>query len=78
MEGLELTFEDEVLDLIVEKAWEYKLGARGLRNITEAIMLDAMYEIPSEKTEGEKEFNVSLDYALGKLKESNLNKLRVA
>ena len=78
MEGIQLTFAEEVLDIIVDKAWEYKLGARGLRNITEAIMLDAMYEIPSNQNEGEKEFIVTADYALSKLKKANLNKLRVA
>ncbi|MDE5838415.1 MAG: ATP-dependent Clp protease ATP-binding subunit ClpX, partial [Paramuribaculum sp.] len=56
------------LDLIVDKAIEYKLGARGLRSIVESIMIDAMFEIPSSKT---KEFTVTADYAIDKLKEAN-------
>lgn len=49
MDGIELIFEEEVFDFIVDKALEYKLGARGLRSIVESIMLDAMFEIPSSK-----------------------------
>lgn len=64
MDGVELKIADEVLDFIVDKAIEFKLGARGLRSITEAIMMDAMYEIPSQKTTL---FEVSLDYAKEKI-----------
>ncbi len=60
MDNVELRIDDEVLDYIVTKADEYKLGARGLRSICEAIMMDAMYEIPSS---GDKEFVVTLEYA---------------
>lgn len=60
MDGVKLTFDPEVLDFIVDKAMEYKLGARGLRSICEAIMIDAMYEIPASKR---KNFRVKLDYA---------------
>lgn len=60
MDGVKLTFAPEVLDFVVDKAIEYKLGARGLRSIVEAIMVDAMFEIPSEKPET---FEVTLDYA---------------
>lgn len=49
MDGVELEFEPATLDLIVDKAIEYKLGARGLRSIVESIMIDAMYDIPSQK-----------------------------
>ncbi len=59
-DGVELTFDREVLEFVVDKAIEYKLGARGLRSIFEAIMMDAMFEIPTLNT---KSFNVTLDYA---------------
>lgn len=60
LDGVELTFQPEVLDFIVDKAIEFKLGARGLRSIVETIMIDAMYEIPSS---GKKSYAVTLDYA---------------
>ena len=69
MDGIELTFSDEALKLIVDKAVEYKLGARGLRSIVEAIMTDAMFEIPSTKT---KKFEVTREYAEKQLAESRL------
>jgi ATP-dependent Clp protease ATP-binding subunit ClpX len=65
-----------VLDFIVEKAIEYKLGARGLRSICEAIMIDAMFDIPSTKNTGE--LKITLNYAQEKLNKSSLNRLRVA
>lgn len=68
MDGVKLTFTPETLDLIVDKAVEYKLGARGLRSIVESIMVDAMYEIPSTD---EKTFEVTRDYALEKLVAAN-------
>lgn len=68
MDGVKLTFTPETLDLIVDKAVEYKLGARGLRSIVESIMIDAMYEIPSTD---EKTFEVTRDYALEKLMAAN-------
>ena len=64
MDDVVLKFDDEVLDYIVEKAVEFKLGARGLRSIAETIMMDAMYEIPSS---GVKELHITLDYAKEKL-----------
>jgi ATP-dependent Clp protease ATP-binding subunit ClpX len=76
MDGVKITFEKGVLDLIVEKALEFRLGARGLRSICEAIMTDLMFETPSE--EGTKSINVTLRYAKDKLKKSSLNKLKVA
>jgi ATP-dependent Clp protease ATP-binding subunit ClpX len=79
MEGIKLTVTKEVLDYIVDKADEFKLGARGLRSICEAIMLDAMYETPSEK-EDEKttELIIDLPYAQAQFEKSGMAKLRVA
>lgn len=64
MDGIALTFDDAALDFIVDKAIEYKLGARGLRSIVESIMVDAMYELPSKKV---KSFTVTRDYAAEKI-----------
>jgi ATP-dependent Clp protease ATP-binding subunit ClpX len=75
-EGVKLFFEDEVLDFIVDKAMEYKLGARGLRSICEAIMLDAMFDIPSD-TEI-KELSITLDYAVEKFEKADFKKLKAA
>ncbi len=72
MDGVKLTFSDEALNLVVDKAVEYKLGARGLRSIVESIMTDAMFEIPSKKV---KSFEVTLDYARRQLDKSYLHKL---
>ncbi|MEG2319724.1 MAG: ATP-dependent Clp protease ATP-binding subunit ClpX, partial [Mucinivorans sp.] len=63
MDGVKLSFEDEVLDYIVDKALEYKLGARGLRSICETIMVETMYELPSTTR---KNFKVKLGYARDK------------
>lgn len=68
MDGIKLKFEDEVLDYIVDKAIEYKLGARGLRSIVEAIMMDAMYELPSTKTNT---YSVKKEYAQKQLQKAN-------
>jgi ATP-dependent Clp protease ATP-binding subunit ClpX len=76
MENIKLHFSDEALDFIVEKAVEFKLGARGLRSICEAIMLDVMFDIPGMKNQ--KEFTVTLEYATEKLNKSNIKQLRVA
>jgi len=75
-EGVALTFEPEVLEFIVDKAMEFKLGARGLRSICEAIMMDAMFEIPSGKPLTS--LTISLEYALDKFEKSDLRKLKVA
>lgn len=75
-EGVKLVFEDEVLDFIVDKAMEYKLGARGLRSICEAIMLDAMFDIPSDTSI--KELVISLDYAVEKFEKADFKKLKAA
>lgn len=76
MDGVKIKFEKGVLDFIVEKAMEFKLGARGLRSICEAIMVDMMFDTPSDTSI--KEINVTLRYAKDKLKKSTLNKLKVA
>jgi len=75
MDEVEFTIDDEALDYIVEKAVEYKLGARGLRSLCEAILTDAMFELPSTE---EKEFKVTKEYAAAKLTNSTLKKLRAA
>ena len=75
IEGIELIFETAVLDFMVEKALEYKLGARGLRSICEAILTDAMYELPSQKVT---QFTVTLEYADSKFNTSKLSLLKVA
>ena len=72
MDGIELTFDEDVFDLIVDKAMEYKLGARGLRSIVESVMMDAMFDVPSEKI---KRFNVTLEYAKKQLDKAHLQKL---
>lgn len=76
MDEMDLSFTPEALDFIVEKAVEFKLGARGLRSICEAIMIDAMFDGPSE--ESKKTFEVSLDYAKEKINKSKLHKLKAA
>ncbi len=76
MEGVQLEFKQEALDYIVDKAVEFKLGARGLRSICEAIVTDAMFEIPSEKSI--KNLTITLDYARAKIEKSKFNKLKVA
>ena len=72
MDGVALTFDQEALDTLVDKAVEYKLGARGLRSIVESVMMDAMYDLPSKKT---KKFNVTADYVRKQLDKSYLQKL---
>ena len=75
LEGIQLTIDDEVLDFMVEKAMEYKLGARGLRSICEGILTDAMFELPSSK---EKFFTLDMEYARRKFDKSKLSLLKVA
>ena len=69
MDGIELNFDADTLDFIVDKAVEYKLGARGLRSIVEAVMMDAMFEIPSKRV---KTFEVTLGYAQDQLDKARL------
>ena len=75
MDGIKLKFDEDALDYIVGKAVEYKLGARGLRSIVEAVMMDAMFEIPSEKVNS---FAVTLDYTKKQLNKSHLGQLETA
>jgi len=77
MDEITLSFEERALDLIVDKAIEYKLGARGLRSICEAIMLDAMFEIPSDEKKQDN-LNITLTYAQEKLKQVSVQKLKAA
>lgn len=75
MDGINLTFTEESLDYIVDKAVEYKLGARGLRSIVEAVMMDTMFELPSKKV---KKYEVTAQYAQQQLDKAKLNKLETA
>ena len=75
MDGVALTFDEDVLDYIVDKAVEFKLGARGLRSLCEAIMMDTMFEVPSS---GERSFRVTLDYARGKIERAAFAELKEA
>ena len=75
LEGIQLTVDDDVLDFLVEKAIEYKLGARGLRSICESILTDAMFELPSSKQTA---FHINLDYATKKFNKSKISLLKVA
>ena len=75
-EQIDLSFDSDVLDFVVEKAMTYKLGARGLRSILEAIMIDAMFEMPSEKNI--KILHINLGYALEKFNKSEITKMKVA
>lgn len=75
MDGVKLEFQPEVFDYIVDKAVEYKLGARGLRSIVETIVMDAMFEVPSHKVEI---FVITLDYAKEQMNKANLSRLQMA
>ena len=75
MDNVKLSFEDDVYEYVVDKAIEYKLGARGLRSIVETIMMDAMFEIPSEHADS---FVVTLDYAKKQLEKANIARLQNA
>lgn len=75
LEGIDLKIEEEVLEFMVDKAMEYKLGARGLRSICETMLTDAMFELPSSN---KKEFTLSLAYATKKFEHAKMNVLKVA
>lgn len=75
MDGVKLSFDEEVYDYVVDKAVEYKLGARGLRSIVEAIMMDVMFEIPSGTR---KTYKVTLEFAKQQLDKANLGKSQSA
>ena len=73
MDGVALDFEPEVFEYVVDKAVEYKLGARGLRSIVETIMMDPMYEIPSRRL---KKYTVTLDFAKTQVEKANMEVLK--
>jgi ATP-dependent Clp protease ATP-binding subunit ClpX len=75
MDNIQLTIDEDVLDYIVDKAIEFKLGARGLRSISEDILIDAMFELPGS---GEKKLHVPLDYAKEKIEKSENIRLQSA
>ena len=75
MDGVELTFQPEVYEYIVDKAIEYKLGARGLRSIVETIMMDIMFDMPSMKV---KEYELTLDHAKKQMEKANVSRLQNA
>jgi len=70
MDNIHLSFDENVLEYIVDKAIEFKLGARGLRSICEVIMIEAMYELPSKN---EKSISIGVSYAKEKLEKADLN-----
>jgi ATP-dependent Clp protease ATP-binding subunit ClpX len=74
MEGIQLEFEPDALDYIVDQSMVFKLGARGLRSICESIITDAMFELPSQTNV--KDFTISLEYAQEKFEKSKLSKWR--
>jgi ATP-dependent Clp protease ATP-binding subunit ClpX len=76
MDHIKLTFDDAVLDYIVDKSIEFRLGARGLRSILEAIMTDAMFELPSDNSV--KAVHITVDYAEEKMRKTNVARLKVA
>jgi ATP-dependent Clp protease ATP-binding subunit ClpX len=75
MDGVKLEFQPEVFEYIVDKAIEYKLGARGLRSIVETIMMDVMFEIPSQKA---KKYEVTLDFAKQQMRKANISRMQTA
>lgn len=75
MDDIKLTFDEDVFEFIVDKALEFKLGARGLRSIVEAVMMDAMYSMPSAN---KKKLHVTLEYAKEKFEKSDVNRLQMA
>ena len=74
LDNVTLVFADDALDLIVDKAIEYKLGARGLRSIVETVMVDAMFDVPSS---GVSDFTVTRDYVAEKLREAHFEKTNI-
>lgn len=75
MDDIELLFDEDVLEYIVDKAIEFKLGARGLRSITETIIMDEMFEMPSKNL---KKLEITLPYAQSKIEKTNINRLKIA
>ena len=79
MDNVKLLFDDNALDYIVDKAFEYQLGARGLRGLMETLMTDLMFELPNKKNLGEQQvFTVTKDYARQKLEKADYVRLRNA
>lgn len=76
MDNINLSFDEKALDYMVDKSIEFKLGARGLRSILEAILTDAMFDLPSEGNKAD--LRITLEYAESKFKKANISKLRVA
>jgi ATP-dependent Clp protease ATP-binding subunit ClpX len=75
LDKIKIQFNEDVLEYIVDKAIEYKLGARGLRSICEAMMIDAMYELPSKDVN---ELTITLDYAREQMEKANMGRLKAA
>ena len=75
MDGIKLSFAPEVYEFVVDKAMEYKLGARGLRSIVETIMMDVMFDLPSQEI---KKYEVTLDFAKQQMEKTNLSRLQNA
>ena len=75
MDGIKLTFTPEIYEFVVDKAMEYKLGARGLRSIVETIMMDVMFDLPSQEI---KKYEVTLDFAKQQMEKTNLSRLQNA
>ena len=75
MDGVALTFEDGVYDYIVDKAIEFKLGARGLRSLVESIMMDLMYSIPTKRI---KSYTVTLDYAKEQIERADMARIQLS
>ncbi len=75
MDGVKLVIQPEVFEFIVDKAIEYKLGARGLRSIVETIMMDVMFEMPSMEVD---EYELTLEYAEKQMEKANISRLQNA
>ena len=76
MDNITLDFEPEVFEFIVDKAIEYKLGARGLRSIVEAIMMEPMFELPSMDSKEKVSYQITLKFAKEQLDKANLSRLQ--
>ena len=77
MDGIALTFAPDMLDYIVDKAVEYKLGARGLRGLMETVMIDVMYDLPTSKNQCAS-FEVTREYAAQRIEKANINQLSLS
>jgi ATP-dependent Clp protease ATP-binding subunit ClpX len=77
MDGYALTFAPEMLDYVVDKALEYKLGARGLRGLMETVMMDVMFDLPSSKTR-KKTFEVTKEYAQERIEKADIYRLSLS